>query len=171
MDVHITNWGRKKSNKKLEFLVFCPTVFSCLNTFLSSLMPVYLHTSIKYHVHGLSHFSRVWLFATLWTVDCQAPLSMEFFRQEYWDGLPCPPPGDLPKPGTEPMSPTLAGRFFTTSATTKISFIENCLIECKHTHTCLYWNFKHRCSYLCDALARRVTGGPAYFWIPEVTDM
>ena len=43
------------------------------------------------------------LFATLWTVAHQAPLSVGFFRQEYWPGLPCPPPGDLPHPETEPM--------------------------------------------------------------------
>ena len=45
---------------------------------------------------------------------------MEFSRQEYWSGLSCPPPGDLPDPGIEPsslMSPALAGGFFTTSAT------------------------------------------------------
>ena len=42
---------------------------------------------------------------TLWTVACQAPLSMRFSRQEYWSGLPCPPLGDLPDPGIEPMSP------------------------------------------------------------------
>ena len=47
----------------------------------------------------------------------QAPLSMGFPRQDYGSGLPCPPPGDLPKPGIEPSSPTLAGRFFTTSIT------------------------------------------------------
>ena len=48
--------------------------------------------------------------ATPWTVDCQAPLSMGFSRQEYWSGLPCPPPGDLPDPGielTSPVSPAL----------------------------------------------------------------
>ena len=44
-------------------------------------------------------------FATQWTVACQAPLSMGFFRQEYYSGLPFPPPGDLPNPGTEPGSP------------------------------------------------------------------
>ena len=68
----------------------------------------------------LSCFSRVRLCVTLWTVACQAPLSMEFSRQEYWGGLPFPPPGDLPDSGTEPASltsPTLAGGFFTTSAT------------------------------------------------------
>ena len=53
----------------------------------------------------LSCFSRVQLFETLCAVDRQAPLSMGFFRQEYWSGLPCPPPGDLPDPGTEPASP------------------------------------------------------------------
>jgi len=53
-------------------------------------------------------------------IACQAPLSMGFSRQEYWSGLPCPPPGDLPDPEIKPMSltfPALAGRFFTTSAT------------------------------------------------------
>ena len=42
-----------------------------------------------------------------WTVALQAPLSMGFSRQEYWSGLPCSPPGDLPNPGIEPRSPTL----------------------------------------------------------------
>ena len=67
----------------------------------------------------LSCFSRVQLFATLWTVACQAPLSKGFSRQEYWSGLPCPPPGDLSDPGIESASltpPALAGSFFTTSA-------------------------------------------------------
>ena len=51
--------------------------------------------------------SCVQLFATPWTVAYQAPLSMEFSRQEYWSGLPFPSPGDLPHPGIEPRSPTL----------------------------------------------------------------
>ena len=55
----------------------------------------------------LSHFSHVQGFATLWTVARQAPLSMGFSRQEYWSGLPCPPPEDLPNPGIEPESPEL----------------------------------------------------------------
>ena len=55
--------------------------------------------------HMLSHFSRVWLFAAPWTVARQAPLSMVFSRQEYWSGLPCPPPGDLPYSGVKPKSP------------------------------------------------------------------
>ena len=69
----------------------------------------------------LSHFSHGRLFATPWTVAHQAPLSMGFPRQEYWSGLPCPSPGDLPHPGTEPTSLTsvLASGFFTTSTTWK----------------------------------------------------
>ena len=53
----------------------------------------------------LSHFSHVKLFAALWTVVHQAPQSMEFSRQEYWSGLPRPPPVDLPNPEIEPSSP------------------------------------------------------------------
>ena len=52
-----------------------------------------------------SCFSRVQLFVTLWTVACQAPLSMGFPRQEYWSGLPCSPPEDLLDPGVETVSP------------------------------------------------------------------
>ena len=63
----------------------------------------------------LSHFSRVLLFVTPWTAACQAPLSMGFSWQEYWSGLLCPPPGDLPDLGVESASPALAGGFFTTS--------------------------------------------------------
>ena len=53
-------------------------------------------------------------FATPCTGARQAPMSMEFSSQEYWSGLPFPPPGDLPNPGTEPTSSALAGGFFTT---------------------------------------------------------
>ena len=44
---------------------------------------------------------------TLWAAACQAPLSIGFSRQEYWNGLPCSPPGDLPNPGIKPKSPAL----------------------------------------------------------------
>ena len=54
----------------------------------------------------LSYFSRIWLFATLWTIDCQAPLSVDFSRQEYWNGLPYLPPGVLPDQGIKPTSST-----------------------------------------------------------------
>ena len=58
----------------------------------------------------LSWFSHVWLFSTLWILAYQTPLSMGFSRHEYWTGLPCPPPGNLPDPGIKPaslMSPAL----------------------------------------------------------------
>ena len=51
-------------------------------------------------------------FATPWTAARQTPLSMGFPRQEYWSGWPFPPPGDLPDPGNELISPALAGGFF-----------------------------------------------------------
>ena len=65
-------------------------------------------------------FSDVQLIATPWTVACQALLSMEFFRQEYWSGSPFLDPQDFPHPGikhSSPGSPALADGFFTTSAT------------------------------------------------------
>ena len=73
-------------------------------------------------MHGcmLSGFSRIRLFMTQWTVAHQAPLSMEFSRQQYWSGWLLPPSGDLPDPGIKPMAPmslALACGFFTTSAT------------------------------------------------------
>ena len=91
-------------------------------------MPIFINTfefdfylkNLNTYGCVLSCFSHVWLCETLWTVACQAPLSMGFSRQEYWSGLPFPPPGDFPNPGIESvslMSPALAGRFFTTGAT------------------------------------------------------
>ena len=68
----------------------------------------------------LSCFSHVQLFATLWTIVHQTPLSMGFSKQEHWSRLHCPPPGYLPDPGIKPVSlksPALAGRFLTTSTT------------------------------------------------------
>ena len=70
-----------------------------------------------------------------WTVACQAPLAMEFFRQEYWYWLPCPASGDLPDPGAEAtslLSPALAGRFFTISANWKPPKLTH-----KYTQMCL----------------------------------
>ena len=59
-------------------------------------------TRCYYKSSGVSDF-----FFTPGTLARQAPLSMGFFRQEYWSGLPCPPPGDLPSPGIEPVSPVV----------------------------------------------------------------
>ena len=68
----------------------------------------------------LSHFNYVQLVGTLWTIACQAPLFMGFSNQQHWNRLPFPSPGYLPKSGIKLasfVSPALAGRFFTTSAT------------------------------------------------------
>ena len=70
--------------------------------------------------------SRVWLSVTPWTVACQAPLSMRFSRQEYWSSFLFPTPGDLPKPGSEPVSPALAGRFFITEPPGSLTILQGC---------------------------------------------
>ena len=97
---------------------------------------------------SISCFSCVQFFATLWTVAHQAPLSMEFSRQEYWSGWPCPPPGGLPDPGIEPMplmSPALVLRFFTTSATWEALDVpedpQSEHVENQSQHPCLQTNF------------------------------
>ena len=66
-----------------------------------------LHYITRTCVSVLSHFSHVRLFAILWTITCQVSLSMGFSRQEYWSGLPGPPPGDLPNSGIKPRVPAL----------------------------------------------------------------
>ena len=78
---------------------------------------------MKIHV-PVCVLSLVQLFATPWTVTHQALLSMRFFRQEYWSGLPFPPPGDLHNPATESLSlvsPGLAGGYFTTGTTWEVN--------------------------------------------------
>ena len=69
-------------------------------------MVIFFNTlsSTKVQVKSLS---RVQLFATPWTIAYQAPLSMGFPKQAYWNRLPCSSPGDLPNPGIEPKSPAL----------------------------------------------------------------
>ena len=84
------------------------------------MFPAFLDLLVSLLMCMLSRFSHVQLFATLLIVAHQAPLSLGFSRQEYWNGLPCPPPRDLRDPGIEPtsfVSPALAGGFFSTSIT------------------------------------------------------
>ena len=90
---------------------------------------------------------------TPWTVALQTSLSMEFFRQEYWSGLPFPSPGDLPERGMEPMSlesPVLVGRFFTTAPPGKPSInilLINNIVHFPSEHKGIYpvemTNFSH----------------------------
>ena len=79
------------------------------------------------HIYIISSFSHVQLFVILWTVALQDPLSMGILsRQEYWCGLPCPPPGDLPDPGIKLKSlkfPASVGGFFTTAPPGKPSLV------------------------------------------------
>ena len=99
------------SSANLERKLFLPVSFIAF--YFLYLLIFYLMCCVP------SRFSCVWLSSTLWTVACQAPLSMGFSRQEYC-GLPCPSPEDLPNPGIKPVSPkppALVGSFFTTSAT------------------------------------------------------
>ena len=66
------------------------------------------HIHMQYFcMYKVKPLSRVWLFATPWTVTYQAPLSIRFPKQEYWSGLPFPSPRDLPDSGIEPRSPAL----------------------------------------------------------------
>ena len=71
--------------------------------------------------------SHVQLFVTLWTVTHQGPLSIGFFSKNTKNGMPFPPPGGLPDPGMELMSPALAGGFFTTKPPGKTYFHLKCL--------------------------------------------
>ena len=84
-----------------------------------------MHTCIAV-VQSLSY---VWLFVTSWTVAHQVPLSMGFSKQDYWNGLPFPSPGDLPDPGIEPASTPLARVFFTTEPPGKPMYVLR--VHCK----------------------------------------
>ena len=89
---------------------------------------------------------------TPWTVAHQAPSSIEFARQEYWSGLPFPSPGDLPDVGIEHeslMSPSLAGRFFTTESPEKASLIYAC-------------KWLQSCPTLCDRVDCCLSGSSFY---------
>ena len=103
------------------------------------------------HVCVLGHFNYILLFAALWTITCQVPLSMGLSRKEYWSELLFPSPGHLPDSGIESASlksPALTGGFFTTSATWKALYIT---YSCIHIHLQEYihtvtgvkhWNFQ-----------------------------
>ena len=86
----------------------------CYFPFYASFVLLMLHLSTVVICICAQLLSCVWLFATLWTIACQAPLFMQFSRQEYWNGLLFPSPGDLPNSGIEPTYPALADGFFTT---------------------------------------------------------
>ena len=101
---------------------------------------IYLMTSLRSCRLCLSllylSLSRVWLFATSWTVARQAPLSTGFSRQESWCGLPCPPPGDLLNPGIKPRSPALQADSLLTELQGKPkAFLKAVISPIHKTHT------------------------------------
>ena len=125
--VQATVHGVTKSQTRLHFHFHFQSLcyFSSSSSLISWLPYMFTHLFIfiDENTFVLSCFSHVWLFVTVYTIACQASLTMGFSRQEYWSGLPFPPSGDLPNPGIEPtslMSPALAGRFFTTSITWEV---------------------------------------------------
>ena len=123
---------------------FCPTLClrlpKCLSAYVIAHIYIYIYRERERERERdllqnicvcVSHSVRS---NSSWPWAHQAPLSMGFSRQEYWSGLPFPSPGDLPNPGIKPMSlesPTLAGRFFTTSTTWE-------------AHT-IYWSLPRLC--------------------------
>ena len=116
----------------------------------------------------LSHFSCVQLFAILWTVARQALLFMGFSRKEYWSGLPCLSPGDLPDPGIEPGSPALLADSLLSESPGKSSFNQlypskYCDIHplkeytlCIRNYSCYYEGYKYK---ICNACLRK-----AWWW-------
>ena len=103
--------------------LFNAALFTKVRTWKQSkyaLIDEWINKNQYMHVCMVSHFSLLQLFAILWTIACQAPLSMGFSRQEYWSGLSFPLAGNLPDQGIKPVfpvTPVLVGGLFTTSAT------------------------------------------------------
>ena len=108
-----------------EVLIHSTMWMSLRNMMLSETCQIW---KVTYSVHAQS-LCRVQLFATLWTVASQAPLSMEFSRWECWSELPFPSPGDLPDPGIQLTFLALAGRFFTTKPPRKPHIQYNSIYE------------------------------------------
>ena len=117
----------------------------------------------------LSCFSCVWLFVTLWTVALQAPLSMGFSRQEYWSGLPCSPPGDLPNPGIKPVFPaSLHCRHILYHWATREAHPCYTLVKIKMMLFCQEAPRIHSNTYLCieNIVSKRIMWIPHFFpWL------
>ena len=97
----------KLSHRVLNLFLELSFVLSYRKSKMSQPLPGKISTRCNKHVCVLSHYNLVRLFATPWTVAHEAFLSMGFFRQGYWSGLPCPSPGDPPDPGIKSRSPAL----------------------------------------------------------------
>ena len=95
-----------------------PSPTDCLPSLLVNVL-------IFYYCVYAKLLSHVRLFGTPWTIAHQSPLSMGFSRQEYWSGLPCLPPGDLPNSGTEPESPALQAYSLPSEPPGKLLYIQH----------------------------------------------
>ena len=101
------------------------------------------------------------LFATLWTAACQAPLFMGFSRQEYWSGLPCPPPGDLPDPGIGPGSHV--------SCIGRRVLYHSCHLGNHYTPSVQFSSVAQSCPTLCNPMNHSTPGLPVHHQLPEFT--
>ena len=111
-------------------------------------------------VYTLIELSCVRLFAALWTVARQTPLSMGFSRQKYWSGLPSPPSGDCLNPDIEPASPgspVLADKIFTTELPGNPTLLLNTTYSCLLTWYSWKVYFHLKVAFLNTASAKRIT--------------
>jgi len=105
----------------------------------------------------------------LWTVACQAHLSMEFSRKEYWSRLPCPPSRDIPNPDIEPLSPELAHGLFAISYTWEAQGVSKDILK---PCSLLSVSVQFSCSVMSDALwphEPSTPGLPVHHQLPEAT--
>ena len=140
----LSNW--KTTIRDIIWYLSLSFWLTSLNMIISRSIHVATNDKFSFFFYGCSGHAcmlrRVQLFATPWPITGQAPLSMEFSRWEYWSGLPFPPPVDLPNPRIEPtfpVSPALAGRFFTTGPPGKPSMAdEYSVVLCVYVYTRIY---------------------------------
>ena len=123
-----------KVKSESEVAQSCPTLSGPMDCSLpgSSIHGIFQARVLEWGAVAFSvgHFSSVQFFATLWTIGARLFCPLEFSRQEYWSGLPCPPPGYLFDPEIKSkalISPALAGGFFTTSTTWEAPYVCQCL--------------------------------------------
>ena len=150
MSLYLLSWKAFTAvftEKQISF--FNPNLFYFL-------IPIYIYVYVCVCVCAwvLSH---VWLFVTPWAVAHKGPLSMEFSRQEYWSGLPFPSPGDLPDSGIKPMSPALAGGFFTPG---NPIYVYSYICICLHICVCMssILTYKPICSIFWSSSSRLASG-------------
>ena len=138
---------------------------SLVNYFIPSIDSIYM----SMHAFLLSHFSRVPLFVTLWTVGHQAPLSMGFSRKEYWSELPCPPPGESLWPRDRicvSCNSCISGWFFTTEPLGKPTYVNPNLPI--HPSPLLAFVSIHLFSMSISISALQIRPSITFFWIPHI---